>query len=51
MRFIHTSDIRIGVSPDTNYEWGEKRKAEIEEALDNILNVCNEKDIDLLLIA
>lgn len=51
MRFIHTSDIRIGVSPDTNYEWGEKRKAEIEGALDNIINVCNEKDIDLLLIA
>ena len=51
MKFIHTSDIRIGASPDAKYEWGTKRKAEIEEALDGIINACNESDIDLLLIA
>ncbi len=51
MKFIHTSDIRIGASPDAKYEWGVKRKAEIEEAFDRIIDDCNEKDIDLLLIA
>ena len=51
MKFIHTSDIRIGASPDAEFEWGEDRKLEIEEALDIIVSICNESDIDLLLIA
>ena len=31
MKFIHTSDIRINATPDAEFEWGEKRKEELEE--------------------
>ena len=51
MKFIHTSDIRINATPDAEYEWGEKRKEELEEAFLYLISECNTKDIDLLIIA
>lgn len=51
MRFIHTSDIRLGFVPDKGRDWSEKRVNEIEEAFDQIITDCNEKKVELLLIA
>ena len=51
MRFIHTSDIRLFASPEEEYEWGEIKKKDIEESFDRLLRECDERDVDLLLIA
>ncbi len=51
MKFIHTSDIRINATPDAEFEWGEKRKEELEECFLYLISECNTKDIDLLIIA
>ena len=51
MKFIHIADAHLGASPDSDKKWGEGRTAEIEESFDNILKICEEQKIDLLLIA
>lgn len=51
MRFIHTSDICLGAVPDEGRDWSQDRTREIEEAFDRIISDCNEKHVDLLLIA
>ena len=51
MRFIHIADVHLFATPDTEFEWGEKRPQEIEETFEKVLDACNEKNIDLLLIA
>ncbi|SNU04551.1 DNA repair exonuclease SbcCD nuclease subunit [Lachnospiraceae bacterium] len=51
MKFIHIADVHLFASPDKDKPWGEHRTQEIEETFDRVLKDCNEKDIDLLLIA
>ncbi len=51
MKFIHTADVHLLAKPDQGKPWAESRTGEIEETFDRILSDCNEKDIDLLLIA
>lgn len=51
MKFIHIADVHLFATPDAEYEWGENRPREIEETFDKVLDACDEKDIDLLLIA
>ncbi len=51
MKFIHIADVHLFATPDAEYEWGENRTKEIEETFDKVLDDCNEKDIDLLLVA
>ncbi len=51
MKFIHTADVHLFATPDEGKPWADMRQGEIEETFDRILNDCNEKDIDLLLIA
>lgn len=51
MKFIHIADLHIGAKPDTNYPWGESRGKEIYQSFHNIIDICNEQEIDLLLIA
>ena len=51
MKFIHIADVHLFATPDKDKPWGEMRTAEIEETFDRILDDCNEKNIDLLLIA
>ncbi len=51
MRFIHTADVHLFATPDKDYPWGAERTNEIEETFDNIIKACNEKNVDLLLIA
>lgn len=51
MKFIHIADIHIGARPDAGFPWSEERGKEIIESFENIIDQCNEEEIDLLLIA
>lgn len=51
MKFIHIADVHLFATPDAEFEWGENRTKEIEQTFDRIIDDCNEKDVDLLLIA
>lgn len=51
MKFIHIADVHLGAIPDSNMPWAEERQKEIWESFKNIIKVCNEDDVDLLLIA
>lgn len=51
MRFIHISDVYLGYVPDPGKEWSEDRAKELESTFLQVLADCNEKDVQLLLIA
>ncbi len=51
MDFIHIADVHLGLTPDATKPWSEKRAEEIWETFKRVIIKCNEKHIDLLLIA
>lgn len=51
MKFIHIADVHLGATPDSNMPWGNDREKEIWTSFQNVINVCNEEKVDLLLIA
>lgn len=51
MRFIHIADVHLGMKPDSGYPWSDKRASEIFETFTKIIDICNEDNIDLLIIA
>mgnify|MGYP000053625741 CR=1 FL=1 len=51
MRFIHVSDVHLGMIPDKGKPWSDVRAKEIEETFDRILDIAEERKVDLLLIA
>lgn len=51
MKFIHISDVHLGRKPDRGRVWSESRSEEIFDSFKNVLTVCDELQIDLLLIA
>ena len=51
MKFIHTADIHLGATPDSNMPWGEARAAEIWNTFKRLVDVVKEKKPDLFLIA
>lgn len=51
MRFIHISDLHLGSCPNAEFKWGEKRGEELWERLAAVAAVCNDENIQLLLIA
>lgn len=51
MKFIHIADVHLGAVPDSAMPWGEQRAREIWSSLEHIISVCNEEEVDLLLIA
>jgi DNA repair exonuclease SbcCD nuclease subunit len=51
MKFIHIADVHLGAVPDSNMPWGAEREKEIWSSFQNIISVCNENKVDLLLIA
>ena len=51
MKFIHIADVHLGAAPDSAMPWGEQRAREIWSSLEHIISVCNEEEVDLLLIA
>ena len=51
MKFVHIADVHLGAVPDSNRPWGNLREKEIWSSFQNIIRVCNEEKVDLLLIA
>lgn len=51
MKFIHIADVHLGVRPDRGRLWSDERTTEIEESFRDILRLCEDEEIDLLLIA
>ncbi|MDF2486373.1 MAG: hypothetical protein K0R46_2541 [Herbinix sp.] len=51
MKFIHIADIHLGAVPDADMPWGAQRAKEIWSSFQDIIRICNEEQVDLLLIA
>ena len=51
MRFIHIADLHLGSSPEAEFLRGKNRAEEIWDSFAAVIDACNEKEIDLLLIA
>ena len=51
MRFIHIADIHLGADPYIGRSRKEKREKEIWTSLERVLEVCESKHVEMLLIA
>lgn len=51
MKFIHVSNVHIGMSPDPDKFWSNDRSNDIKETFAKITEKCNEESVDLLLIS
>ena len=51
MRFIHTADLHIGARPDADRPWGPLRADALRRSLEGFVDLCNQEEADLLLIA
>lgn len=51
MKFIHVSDIHIGMSPDPTMFWSEDRANDIKETFSDVISRCKDEEVDLLLIS
>lgn len=51
MKFIHTADIHLGAAPDAGYPWSEKRKKEIWDSFQRLIQIVKAEKVELLLIA
>lgn len=51
MRFIHTADLHLGANPDAGKKYSAGRGKEIWETFARLTEVCEQQQIDLLLIA
>ena len=51
MNFIHIADVHLGAAPEAEIAWEIKRDKEIYETFFRVIEVCEEQNVDLLLIA
>ncbi len=51
MKFMHIADVHLGVRPDRGRVWSDDRANEIEESFRDVLRICEDQEVDLLLIA
>lgn len=51
MKFIHTADIHLGATPDSNMPWGESRASEIWGTFKKLISVVKQEKPELFLIA
>ncbi len=51
MKFIHISDVHLGIKPDRTKIWSDERADEIWDSFKNIVKLCEEKKVELLLIS
>ena len=51
MKFIHTGDIHLGMSPDCDHPWSRERAQAIRETFEEIIRHARERDVDFLFIA
>ncbi|MDO4266180.1 MAG: metallophosphoesterase [Eubacteriales bacterium] len=51
MRFIHVSDVRLGLNPDSEKKWGRQRAKELKTTFKRVVDKVSEEGCDLLLIS
>ena len=51
MKFIHIADLHLGAKPDAGSAYSAGREREIWDSFRDIIDICNQKKMDLLLIA
>lgn len=51
MKFIHIADVHLGARPDRGRVWSDERADDIMASFKDITRVCDEEQVDLLLIA
>ena len=51
MKFIHTADIHLGAEPDAGNSYSTERPEELWNSFERLLDVCEEEQTDLLLVA
>ena len=51
MKFIHVSDIHIGMSPDPTMPWSNDRANDIKETFASVIKKCRNEEADFLLIS
>ena len=51
MKFIHTADIHLGAEPDAGSSYSTERPEELWNSFERLLDVCEEEQTDLLLVA
>ena len=51
MRFIHIADVHLGVIPDADMPWSEKRSQDIWNSFRLVIEQAKRQQVDLLLIA
>lgn len=51
MRFIHIADVHLGAEPDVGEKLSRIRPRELWETFEKVIAICEEEQVDLLLIA
>lgn len=51
MKFIHISDVHLGLVPDAGKSWCENRTQERWTTFQKVIELCNYRQVDLLLIS
>ena len=51
MKFMHISDMHLGVKPDAGKAWSEKRAQDIWDSFAEVIEIAAEESPDFLLIA
>ncbi len=51
MRFMHVADVHLGANPEMGNVFQGDREKELWESFSHLIDVCNEEEIDVLLIA
>ena len=51
MKFIHVSDVHLGIKPDEGKPWSEKRAQDIWDSFAEMIEIAAEESPDFLLIS
>ena len=51
MKFMHISDVHLGVKPDAGKAWSEKRAQDIWDSFAEVIEIAAEESLDFLLIS
>ncbi|MBO4390792.1 MAG: metallophosphoesterase [Lachnospiraceae bacterium] len=51
MKFIHISDVRLGLVPDAGKAWSDARAQERWTTFQKVIELCNYREVDLLLVS
>ena len=51
MKFMHIADVHLGANPDAGKAYSEHRGREIWDSLERAISMCEQEEVDILLIA